>query len=296
MAINSMQAGAPGQLTRGTRMSNINTFAVSGTGTPQQIVWAIAETEDVAAGDTISFSITVNCVTANNEAPFTAVFSYTDETGAELIEAIAAALALNPNINALGTFSNDGGSLKFVSGHPGVNITVAATFTPGAFTVVQSSNTAAVGFNQVRFKPGTAAHYVPGEPLGVSGRRALVVPTQNPATGGTTQEFAGIVLDCDVHEMAPANPAYPSFSNNCSDPEPQTCYSVLNGSGSPVVIALETPYDATQPLHYRITPNAPFTELGMFRFGAATGCIPVPFRYEIISFDFGSLAAEIEIK
>lgn len=295
MPINSMQAGAPGQLTRGTRMTNVNTFAAGGAGTVQQTVWTIAKTDDTLAGDTIAFSITVNCITSDTDAPLTALFTYAGETGNALINAIIVALKLNPNINALGAWTNDGGNLKFVSGFPGVNITVALAYKAAAFAISQSSN-ALGGYNQYRFKPGTAAHFVPGEALGVSGRRALYVPTQDPGANGATQRFAGIVLDCDMHEMAIPNPVYPTFSNNCTDPAPPTCYQVLNGSGSPVVIALEAPYDSTLGLFYRITPNGAFTERGMFRFGAATGCIAVPFRYEIISFDFGSYAAEIEIK
>lgn len=303
--IKSMSAGnAPGQLTRGTRMNNTNTYVPGGNGSRQETVWSIARatTPPAATNITITFNVTMGCNT-DEPFPFTAVFPYTGQTGSALINAIIAALNGNPNIAALGTWTNDGGSLKFVSAFPGVNTAVEFVYDPAQFTISQTTNLAGGGIGHYRFKGGTAAHYVPGEAQGVSERRTLYPPTQDPSDGGTTQEFAGIVLACDMHEMSLPTPTYPNFSNcNTDCLPPPSCYRVLNSAHAPVTIALETPHQngAGGQLHYRIAPDitAPIsgTELGVFRFGTADGCIPVPFDYEIISFDFGALSVEIELK
>lgn len=296
-----MQAGKPGQLTRGTRINNLSTYISGGNGSRQESVWSAAVLPGAQKycdfpieANQIAFAVSLSAA----DAPLLATFNYCGEVGTAVIDGIVAALKANPNINALGNWFNDAGFLKFVSAYPGISVDLAAIFSRANFEFAQLTNLAGEGYNLYQFKPGTLAHYIPGESLGLSGRRSLYPPTQDPSTAGATQRIAGIVIECDMHEMATGYPVYPNFDNsNSACTPPPSCYKVLSESGAPVVIALEAPYDATQTqLYYRTALDASGGELGMFRFGEAPGCIPVPFGYEILSFDFGAYAAEIEIK
>jgi hypothetical protein len=302
--INRMGAGSPGQLTRGTRLPSTSTYVPGGDGSRQESVWSISALSAVQKycdnpipANQIVFSVDMGCVSGGFDAPLTATFNYGGETGAALIAAIAATLNLNPNINALGVWAEDGGNLKFVSAFSGINIKLSAVYSNASFTVAQLTNLVGAGYNMTRFKPGRIVHYVPGENGGVSGRRSMYLPTQDPSLPASNQRFAGIVLECDMHEMAPASGTYPGFSNCGSDCAPMpSCYRVLDAKNAPVVVEIEGGQDASLPLHYRIAAGLDGSELGIFRFGEASGCILVPFDYTILSFDFGSQAVEIEMR
>lgn len=304
-----MSAGSAGQLTRGTRMEAVNTFVPGGGGTRQETVWSISATNAAVpyatesnSNNEITFQVDAGC----QDLPFTVTFQFQGQSGNTLIQAIADKLKTNPNINGLGNWFRDGSNLKFVSAFPGLNIKVSTIHNPARFNIAQVTNLGGTEMGTHRFKPGTIAHYVPSEPTGAGGRRAIVPPTQDPTANNATQAFAGIVLECDMHEMASPSGRYPDYGNCDQNAALPTVYNVLNGVNAPVTIALEAPHNfgAAGRLHYRIAASVNGSKLGMFRFGRPLigeedpdpGLIPVPFAYDIVSWDFGTNVVEIELK